>query len=148
MRAMLITGNPGSGKSTLVHILLGLLQPSGGSVTLSGHQMTGVALETWRRLMGYVPQETMFFHASVAQRLEHERDVTRLQREVAQRDGQVRHASQLYEAGLEGLVLFAVLWTFTRKPRWHEKQHRRAWTSSASAAPRPPCWSPPPSVLP
>jgi len=32
-------------------------------------------------------------------------------------DGVVRHASQLYEAGLEGLVLFAVLWTFTRKPR-------------------------------
>jgi phosphatidylglycerol:prolipoprotein diacylglycerol transferase len=32
-------------------------------------------------------------------------------------DGQVRHASQLYEAGLEGLVLFIVLWTFTRKPR-------------------------------
>ncbi|HEY4340231.1 MAG TPA: prolipoprotein diacylglyceryl transferase [Steroidobacteraceae bacterium] len=32
-------------------------------------------------------------------------------------DGQVRHASQLYEAGLEGLVLFAVLWIFTRKPR-------------------------------
>ena len=32
-------------------------------------------------------------------------------------DGQVRHASQLYEAGLEGLLLFIVLWTFTRKPR-------------------------------
>ncbi|HTB68100.1 MAG TPA: prolipoprotein diacylglyceryl transferase [Steroidobacteraceae bacterium] len=32
-------------------------------------------------------------------------------------DGQVRHASQLYEAGLEGLVLFAVMWIFTRKPR-------------------------------
>jgi phosphatidylglycerol---prolipoprotein diacylglyceryl transferase len=32
-------------------------------------------------------------------------------------DGQVRHASQLYEAGLEGLVLFTVLWIFTRKPR-------------------------------
>jgi phosphatidylglycerol:prolipoprotein diacylglycerol transferase len=32
-------------------------------------------------------------------------------------DGQVRHASQLYEACLEGLVLFAVLWIFTRKPR-------------------------------
>ena len=32
-------------------------------------------------------------------------------------DGQVRHASQLYEAALEGLVLFAVLWIFTRKPR-------------------------------
>jgi phosphatidylglycerol:prolipoprotein diacylglycerol transferase len=32
-------------------------------------------------------------------------------------DGQVRHASQLYEAGLEGLVLFTVMWIFTRKPR-------------------------------
>jgi phosphatidylglycerol:prolipoprotein diacylglycerol transferase len=34
-------------------------------------------------------------------------------------DGQmvVRHASQLYEATLEGLVLFLVLWWFTSKPR-------------------------------
>ncbi len=32
-------------------------------------------------------------------------------------NGEVRHASQLYEATLEGLVLFAVLWTFTAKPR-------------------------------
>jgi len=29
----------------------------------------------------------------------------------------VRHASQLYEAGLEGLGLFALLWWFSRKPR-------------------------------
>lgn len=32
-------------------------------------------------------------------------------------DGEVRHASQLYEAVLEGLVLFAVLWWFTSRPR-------------------------------
>ena len=32
-------------------------------------------------------------------------------------DGQVRHASQLYEAFFEGLVLFAVIWWFTSKPR-------------------------------
>jgi len=31
--------------------------------------------------------------------------------------GQVRHPSQLYEAALEGLVLFAVLWWFTSRPR-------------------------------
>ncbi|HTQ37002.1 MAG TPA: prolipoprotein diacylglyceryl transferase family protein, partial [Steroidobacteraceae bacterium] len=28
-----------------------------------------------------------------------------------------RHASQLYEATLEGLALFALLWWFTRQPR-------------------------------
>jgi phosphatidylglycerol---prolipoprotein diacylglyceryl transferase len=32
-------------------------------------------------------------------------------------DGQVRHATQLYEAALEGVVLFAVLWWFTSRPR-------------------------------
>jgi phosphatidylglycerol---prolipoprotein diacylglyceryl transferase len=32
-------------------------------------------------------------------------------------DGQVRHATQLYEAALEGLVLFAVLWWFSSRPR-------------------------------
>jgi phosphatidylglycerol:prolipoprotein diacylglycerol transferase len=29
----------------------------------------------------------------------------------------VRHPTQLYEAGLEGLVLFSVLWWFTSRPR-------------------------------
>jgi len=35
-------------------------------------------------------------------------------------NGEVRHASQLYEAGLEGLLLFAILWWFTARarPRW------------------------------
>ena len=32
-------------------------------------------------------------------------------------NGEVRHASQLYEATLEGLVIFVVLWWFTSRPR-------------------------------
>ncbi|MCL4720814.1 MAG: prolipoprotein diacylglyceryl transferase [Gammaproteobacteria bacterium] len=32
-------------------------------------------------------------------------------------NGEARHASQLYEAGLEGLVLFVLLWTFSARPR-------------------------------
>jgi len=32
-------------------------------------------------------------------------------------NGEVRHASQLYEALLEGLLLFAVLWWYTSRPR-------------------------------
>lgn len=31
--------------------------------------------------------------------------------------GEVRHPSQLYEAALEGIVLFAIVWWFTSKPR-------------------------------
>jgi phosphatidylglycerol:prolipoprotein diacylglycerol transferase len=32
-------------------------------------------------------------------------------------DSQPRHPSQLYEFALEGLLLFAILWTYSRKPR-------------------------------
>ena len=32
-------------------------------------------------------------------------------------DGQLRHASQLYEALLEGALLFVILWWFTARPR-------------------------------
>src|SRR5690606_2205702 len=32
-------------------------------------------------------------------------------------DGLARHPSQLYEMGLEGFVLFALVWWFARKPR-------------------------------
>jgi phosphatidylglycerol:prolipoprotein diacylglycerol transferase len=37
--------------------------------------------------------------------------------QAGQLDVFARHPSQLYEAGLEGLVLFAVLWWFTTRPR-------------------------------
>jgi phosphatidylglycerol---prolipoprotein diacylglyceryl transferase len=33
-------------------------------------------------------------------------------------NGEVLHPSQLYEAALEGVVMFAILWWFTSKPRW------------------------------
>lgn len=42
------------------------------------------------------------------------------QTEVAwgfQVNGEVRHATQLYEAALEGLLLFVLLWWFTSRPR-------------------------------
>ncbi len=32
-------------------------------------------------------------------------------------DPQPRHPSQLYEAGMEGVLLFVILWVFARKPR-------------------------------
>jgi phosphatidylglycerol:prolipoprotein diacylglycerol transferase len=32
-------------------------------------------------------------------------------------DGQARHPSQLYEAGLEGLALFTILWLYSSRPR-------------------------------
>jgi ATP-binding cassette subfamily C protein len=51
-----IVGPTGSGKSTLVDILLGLLRPTHGRVLLDGNDLAGFD-RAWQRLVGYVPQD-------------------------------------------------------------------------------------------
>lgn len=60
-----VVGGSGAGKSTLVHTLLGLTESADGSVRLGRHDMASAPLSAWRRAIGYVPQETILFHASV-----------------------------------------------------------------------------------
>jgi ATP-binding cassette subfamily C protein len=60
-----IVGASGAGKSTLVHTILGLIQTSEGTITFGDHALASSPLHAWRRQMGYVPQETILFHASV-----------------------------------------------------------------------------------
>jgi ABC-type multidrug transport system fused ATPase/permease subunit len=53
-----IVGPSGAGKSTLVDVLLGLLPPTCGRVTVDGHDIHDAgALPAWQRRIGYVPQQ-------------------------------------------------------------------------------------------
>jgi ATP-binding cassette, subfamily B, bacterial PglK len=51
-----IVGATGSGKSTLVALLLGLLPPTSGQLLLDGVPLEGRE-RAWQRLIGYVPQD-------------------------------------------------------------------------------------------
>lgn len=51
-----LVGGTGSGKSTLVDILLGLLEPEKGRVVVDGVEIKGHRVAEWRRCVGYVPQ--------------------------------------------------------------------------------------------
>jgi len=64
-----IVGRSGAGKSTLVHALLGLVELSAGSIRLGHYDLASAPLTAWRRSIGYVPQETILFHASVKDNL-------------------------------------------------------------------------------
>ncbi len=64
-----VVGRSGAGKSTLVHTLLGLADPSAGSIKLGSYELASVPLGAWRRSIGYVPQETILFHASIKDNL-------------------------------------------------------------------------------
>ncbi len=50
-----IIGSSGAGKSTLVDVLLGLLEPSSGSVRVDDQDIR-TALRAWQNQVGYVPQ--------------------------------------------------------------------------------------------
>ena len=49
-------GTTGSGKTTIVDLILGLLTPSGGNLRLDDTVLSGKALFAWQRKLGYVPQ--------------------------------------------------------------------------------------------
>jgi ABC-type multidrug transport system fused ATPase/permease subunit len=51
-----IVGASGSGKSTVVDLLLGLLQPVDGKITIDGQSLSA-NLDTWRDRVGFVPQD-------------------------------------------------------------------------------------------
>lgn len=52
-----IIGYTGSGKTTLIDILLGLLFPSDGSVEIDGTKLTSSNIGDWQRKVGYAPQQ-------------------------------------------------------------------------------------------
>ena len=59
-----IIGETGSGKSTLVDVLLGLLRPTTGRVVLDGESLEGRE-RAWQRLIGYVPQDPYLLDETV-----------------------------------------------------------------------------------
>lgn len=61
-----LVGSSGAGKSTLVDIMLGLLSPSSGTITVDGKPLERV-LADWRSRVGYVPQEVALFDGTIAQ---------------------------------------------------------------------------------
>lgn len=60
-----ISGPSGTGKSTLLDLLSGLIRPGRGDVYVDGVPLAELDLRAWRRLIGYVPQDPLLLHDSI-----------------------------------------------------------------------------------
>lgn len=65
-KAIGIIGASGEGKSTLASVIAGVRQPTSGVLTSGGVPLSGIAPESWSRMVAIVPQDTKLIAASVA----------------------------------------------------------------------------------
>jgi ATP-binding cassette, subfamily C, bacterial len=61
-----VFGPSGQGKSTLLDLVTGLVQPSSGVVSIDGVPLDRIDLQAWQDRIGLVLQDNPMFHASVA----------------------------------------------------------------------------------
>lgn len=59
-------GESGSGKSTLVDCIIGLLCPQNGEIWIDDIKLEKTNLKSWRKKIGYIPQNVYLFAGSVA----------------------------------------------------------------------------------
>jgi ABC-type multidrug transport system fused ATPase/permease subunit len=59
-------GPTGSGKSTLVDIILSLLEPTGGTITIDGVELTPELRRGWQAHTAYVPQQITLIDDTIA----------------------------------------------------------------------------------
>jgi ATP-binding cassette subfamily B protein len=89
-----LVGPSGSGKSTVGDLLVRLLDPDHGQITLDGRDLRGIRLEDLRRLVARVDQEPFILNASIEENI-------RFARPAA---GGADIARAVQAAGLEELV--------------------------------------------
>jgi ATP-binding cassette subfamily B protein len=68
-KTIAIVGSTGSGKSTLVKLLLRFYEVSSGNITLDGIDIQTLKLRDLRRCIGLVSQDVFLFHGTVAENI-------------------------------------------------------------------------------
>ena len=62
---MAVVGSTGSGKSTILRLLLRLYDPTAGRVLIDGQDVAGVTQASVRQAIAVVPQDTILFNDTV-----------------------------------------------------------------------------------
>lgn len=64
-----IVGSTGSGKSTLIDLLLGLLTPTAGDLLVDGMRLDRKAVVAWQRRVAHVPQSIYLADSTIAENI-------------------------------------------------------------------------------
>ena len=62
-------GPSGSGKSSIINLMLGLYRPTGGQILIDDLDLQKSDLASWRRMIGVVDQDTQIFSNTIAENI-------------------------------------------------------------------------------
>lgn len=95
--SLAIVGRVGSGKSTLVHLLVRLYNPPKGTVFIDGREISEIPLQVLRGHIGIVPQDQFLFSTTIRDNISFD--------PKPYRDEEVEHAAKLAQV-YENIVEF------------------------------------------
>lgn len=64
-----IYGPSGSGKTTMMDVLMRLYEPSSGKILTEYGNIADFSLQSWRSLIGYVPQDPVIYHGTIRENI-------------------------------------------------------------------------------
>jgi ABC-type bacteriocin/lantibiotic exporter with double-glycine peptidase domain len=93
-------GSTGAGKSTLVDLILGLLEPSSGTISIGDTTLCDENLQAWQRNIGYVPQTIYLADASIAENIAFGVPKTEIDMQAVERAAQSAHIHDFIQGQL------------------------------------------------
>ena len=96
-----IVGPTGSGKSTALEIILGLLRPQEGAIELDGRPLKDSEISAWQGIIGYVPQQIFLADDSVINNIAFGVDSQLIDREAAVRAAKLAQIHNFVAGELE-----------------------------------------------
>ena len=92
-----IVGSTGSGKSTAIDIILGLLKPSKGSLLVDGKEINNENLLSWQSTIGYVPQQIYLTDNSIAENIAFGLETSKIDYELVERAARIANLNEFVE---------------------------------------------------
>ncbi|MDR2152298.1 MAG: ABC transporter ATP-binding protein/permease [Helicobacteraceae bacterium] len=103
-------GASGGGKSTLVDLICGVYEPQSGAILIDGEVLSRENVKSWRKKIGYIPQDVYLFDGNVAENVAFgkpydEEEITKVLNQANIYDFLLRHDGLKTRVGDGGILL-------------------------------------------